>query len=173
MDAMVLAEDVQILRSLRGNPIPEGSSLGGEYVKALYATAAAQGRPMPKAVPEILEMWGGEVFIFPNLMILPQAGNAMIYRVRPDESDPDRCNFEIWSTRTLPAAVKPPRPRLDDVTDTSDPEQLLLIPRQDLGNIPRIQKGLHARAMQRTWLAVNQEKIILNMHDELDRYLQA
>jgi hypothetical protein len=173
MDAMVLEEDVQILRSLRGKPIPEGSSLGGEYVKALYATAAEQGRPMPKPVPEILEMWGGEVFVFPNLMILPQAGNAMIYRVRPDGSDPDRCNFEIWSTRTLPAAIKPPRPRLDDVTDTSDPEQLLLIPRQDLGNIPRIQKGLHARAMQRTWLAVNQEKIILNMHDELDRYLQA
>ena len=173
MDAMVLAEDVQILRSLRGKPIPEGSGLGGEYVKALYATAAAQGRPMPKPVPEILEMWGGEVFIFPNLMILPQAGNAMIYRVRPDGFDPDRCNFEIWSTRTLPAAVKPSRPRLEDVTDTSDPEQLLLIPRQDLGNIPRIQKGLHARAMQRTWLAENQEKIILNMHDELDRYLQA
>jgi hypothetical protein len=173
MDAMVLKEDIQVLRSLRGKPIPEGSSLGGEYMKALYATAAEQGRPMPKPVPEILEMWGGEVYVFPNLMILPQAGNAMIYRVRPDGFDPDRCTFEIWSTRTLPAAVKPSRPTLERVTDTNDPEQLLLIPRQDLGNIPRIQKGLHSRAMHQTWLAENQEKIILNMHRELDRYLQA
>jgi phenylpropionate dioxygenase-like ring-hydroxylating dioxygenase large terminal subunit len=173
MDAMVLKEDVEILRSLRGKPIPEGSSLGGEYVKALYATAAAQQRPMPKPVPEILGMWGGEVFIFPNLMILPQAGNAMIYRVLPDPVDPDRCVFEIYSTKTYPAAAKLERAAVDPVTDLHDPEQLRLIPRQDLGNIPRIQKGLHSRAMRQTWLAVEQEKLILNMHQELDRYLTA
>jgi len=171
MDAMVLKEDIDVLLTLRGKPIPEGSSLGGEYMKALYATAAAQDRPMPKPVPEILGMWGGEVFVFPNLMILPQAGNAMIYRVRPNGLDPDSCTFEILSTRTLPAAVKPPRATLQHVTDLKDPEQVLLIPRQDLGNIPRIQKGLHSRGIQHTWLAANQEKIILNMHQELDRYL--
>lgn len=173
MDAMVLREDVDVLRSLQGKPIPEGSSLGGEYVKALYAKAAAEQRPMPKPVPEILGMWGGEVVIFPNLMILPQAGNAMIYRVLPDPVDPDRCTFEIYSTRTLPAAVKPPRATVEYVTDIHDPNQLLLIPRQDLGNIPRIQRGLHSRAMRQTWLAVEQEKLILNMHQELDRYLTA
>jgi phenylpropionate dioxygenase-like ring-hydroxylating dioxygenase large terminal subunit len=171
MDAMVLKEDVEVLLSLRGKPIPEGSSLGGEYMKALYATAAVQKRPMPKLAPEILSMWGGEVFIFPNLMILPQAGNAMIYRVRPDRFDPDSCTFEILSTRTLPAEVKPPRVRVQHVTDINDPEQVLLIPRQDLGNIPRIQKGLHSRGIQHTWLASNQEKLIVNMHQELDRYL--
>lgn len=173
MDAMVLKEDVEVLRSLRGRPIPEGSSLGGEYVKALYAKAAAEQRPMPKPVPEILGMWGGEVFIFPNLMILPQAGNAMIYRVLPDPVDPDRCVFEIYSTRTYPAAAKLQRASVESVTDLHDPEQLRLIPRQDLGNIPRIQKGLHSRAMRQTWLAVEQEKLILNMHQELDRYLTA
>jgi len=171
MDAMVLKEDVEVLLSLRGKPIPEGSSLGGEYMKALYTTAAAQKRPMPRMVPEILGMWGGEVFIFPNLMILPQAGNAMIYRVRPNKFDPDSCTFEIMSTRTLPADVRPPRVKVQHVSDINDPEQVLLIPRQDLGNIPRIQKGLHSRGIQHTWLAGNQEKIILNMHQELDRYL--
>ncbi|MFC4314534.1 SRPBCC family protein [Steroidobacter flavus] len=173
MDAMVLKEDVEVLRSLRGKPIPEGSSLGGEYVKALYTKAAMEQRPMPKPVPEILGMWGGEVFIFPNLMILPQAGNAMIYRVLPDPVDPDLCTFEIYSTKTYPAAAKLTRPSVDPVTDLHDPEQLRLIPRQDLGNIPRIQKGLHSRAMRQTWLAVEQEKLILNMHQELDRYLTA
>ena len=173
MDAMVLKEDVEVLLTLRGKPIPEGSSLGGEYMKALYATAAVQKRPMPKLVPEILSMWGGEVFVFPNLMILPQAGNAMIYRVRPNRFDPDSCTFEILSTRTLPADVKPPRVRVQQVTDVNDPEQVLLIPRQDLGNIPRIQKGLHSRGIQHTWLASNQEKIIVNMHQELDRYLKS
>jgi hypothetical protein len=173
MDAMVLQEDVEILLSLRGKPIPAGSSLGAEYVRALYAQAAAQQRPMPKPTPETLGMWGGEVFIFPNFMILPQAGNAQMYRARPDPSDPDRCIFEIYSTKTYPASTKPPRASAERVTELGDPAQLLLIPRQDLGNIPRIQKGLHSRGIQHTWLAADQEKIILNMHQELDRYLRA
>lgn len=173
MDAMVLKEDVDIVRSLKGKPIPEGSSLGAEYVKALYSAAAAQQRPMPKMTPEILGMWGGEIFIFPNLLILPQAGNAMIYRVRPDGSNPDQCIFEIYSTKTYPAAVKPPRATLQRATDLADPKQVLLIPRQDLGNIPRMQKGLHSRGCKQIWLASNQEKMILNMHQELDGYLGA
>lgn len=173
MDALVLKEDVDIVRSLKGKPIPEGSSLGGEYVKALYATAAAQQRPMPKPAPEVLAMWGGEVFIFPNLLILPQAGNAMIYRVRPNAFDPDSCIFEILSTKTYPAAVKPPRATMQRATDITDPEQVRLIPRQDLGNIPRMQRGLHSRGCKQIWLAAYQEKMILNMHQELDRYLGA
>lgn len=173
MDAMVLQEDIDVVMSLKGKPIPEGSTLGGEYMKALYARAAEQRRPMPKQKPEILGMWGGEIFVFPNLMILPQAGNAMIYRVRPQGSDPDRCVFEIFSTKTYPAEMKPPRASMERVTDVRDPAQIRLIPRQDLGNIPRIQKGLHARGMHHTWLAADQEKIILNMHRELDRYLKS
>lgn len=173
MDAQVLMSDVALVRSLKGKPIPEGSNLGAEYVKALYADAAATNRPLAKPLPEVLGMWGGELFIFPNLMILPQAGNAMIYRVRPDGLNPDSCIFEIMSTTTYPAAIKPPRAVMQTVTNGTDPEQVLLIPRQDLGNIPRMQKGLHSRSMRQTWLANEQEKIILNMHQELDRYLQA
>ena len=173
MNAMVLKEDIDIVRSLKGKPIPEGSSLGAEYVKALYATAAAQQRPMPKPAPETIAMWGGEIFIFPNLLILPQAGNAMMYRVRPDGFDPDRCTFEIFSTKTYPAAVKPPRAMVQRPTDITDPEQVLLIPRQDIGNIPRMQKGLHSLGCKQIWLAKDQEKMIMNMHQELDRYLGA
>lgn len=173
MDAMVLKEDVELVRTLKGKPIPEGSTLGAEYVKALYTSAAQQQRPMPKPTPETLGMWGGEIVIFPNLMILPQAGNAMIYRVRPDGADPDRCIFEIYSTKTYPAAVKPPRATPQTVTNYKDPEQLRLIPRQDLGNIPRMQRGLHSRGCEQILLAGEQEKLILNMHRELDRYLQA
>lgn len=173
MDAQVLMDDVNIVRSLKGKPIPEGSTLGAEYVKALYADAAATGRPMPKPLPEVIGFWGGELFVFPNLMILPQAGNAMIYRVRPDGFDPDRCIFEIMSTKTYPAAAEPPRAVVEKVTNPLDPEQVLLIPRQDLGNIPRMQRGLHSHGMRQTWLANEQEKIILNMHQELDRFLTA
>jgi hypothetical protein len=117
--------------------------------------------------------WGGEIFLFPNFLILPQAGNTELYRSRPDKSDPDRCIFEIWSSKTYPAGVKPSRATVQHVTNPGDPGQLLLIPRQDLSNIPRIQKGLHSRGIRQTWLAGRQESLILNMHQELDRYLRS
>jgi phenylpropionate dioxygenase-like ring-hydroxylating dioxygenase large terminal subunit len=171
MDAQVLAEDVDVVRSLKGKPIPEGSNVGAEWTKALYARAAQQQRPMPKPTAENIGFWGGELFVFPNLLILPMAGNAMIYRVRPDGFDPDHCIFEILSTKSYPADAKVPRAAMQKVTDIADPEQVRLIPRQDLGNIPRMQIGLHQRGCKQIWLAAEQEKIILNMHQELDRYL--
>jgi phenylpropionate dioxygenase-like ring-hydroxylating dioxygenase large terminal subunit len=171
MDAQVLQEDIDVVLSLRGKDLQAGSSLGAEYVKALYAKAAAEQRPMPKPTPEALGMWGGEIFIFPNFMILPHAGNAMMYRARPAGLDPDRCIFEIYSTKSYPAAMTPPRATVQHVTDNDDPQQVLQIPRQDLSNIPRMQKGLHSKSMRQTWLANEQEKIILNMHQEMDRYL--
>lgn len=173
MDAQVLQGDVDLLRKLKGKPIPEGSSLGGEYVRALYEDAAAKQRPMPDPTPEILSMWGGEVMIFPNVMILPHAGNAMIYRTLPDPKDPDKCTFEIFSTRSLPADAKRERATVQMVTDPEDPEQVYQIPRQDLGNLQRIQRGLHSRAIKQIWLAEEQEKVILGSHQEIDRYLMA
>ena len=67
--------------------------------------------------------------------------------------------------------MKPPRAVVQRVTDTGDPQQVRLIPRQDLSNIPRMQLGLHSGGLRQTWLASNQEKIILNMHQELDRFV--
>ena len=66
--------------------------------------------------------------------------------------------------------MKAPRAVVEDITD---PEQVGLIPRQDLGNLPRVQEGLRSTGMRQAWLASNQEKLILNMHRELDRYLRS
>lgn len=171
MDAMVLKEDVEVAGSLRGKPVPAGSTYGAEFIKAIYGKAAAEHRPMPVPTPQTASMWGGMIFVFPNLLILPNLGNAMIYRVRPDGVNPDSCIFEIWSTRSYGAAETVPRAEVIPVNDPTDPEQLLLIPRQDFSNIPRVQRGVHSRGCKQVWLASHNEKIILGMHQELDRYL--
>lgn len=173
MDAMVLQKDVDIAKTLKGKPLPADSSYGAEFVKAVYTDAAMTQRPMPQPTPEVAGMWGGEVFIFPNLLILPNMGNVMMYRSRPDGDNPDSCIFEIYSTTTYPAGETVPKAECEEMTDISDPEQFLLIPRQDMGNIPRIQKGLHAKACRQVWFASHHEKMIINMHLELDRYLGA
>ena len=91
--------------------------------------------------------------------------------VVPHPSAPNQCTFEILSTRTLPADAPRERAEQIHVTDMHDPEQVYEIPRQDLGNIPRLQRGMRTGAMKQSWLAAYNEKIILNMHQELDKYL--
>ena len=170
LGAMILKEDIDLLRTLKDKDFPPDANMGAEYVKLQYATAAAQKRPMPKLTPENIARWGGVNIIFPNILILPQAGNAAIYRVMPHPTDPNQCTFEIRSIKTFPAGVKTPRATMEDVTD---PAQVGLIPRQDLGNLPRVQEGLQSKGMKQVWLASHQEKLILNMHQELDRYLRS
>ncbi len=171
MDAQVLHEDVALVRSLKNKGIPEGSSVGAEYAKAQFADAAAKNRPMPAPTPEAMAMWGGEIVLFPNVMMLFHAGNMMMYRSMPVGNDPNRCTYEIMSTRTLPPYAPRTRAEMIQVTDFNDPEQVYEIPRQDLGNIPRMQRGMRTGAMKQSWLASHNEKLILNMHRELDKYL--
>lgn len=171
MDAQVLQEDVNVLRSVKKAGIPEGSSVGAEYIKALYADAANRGRPMPEAKPELLNMWGGEVYLFPNILMLFHGGNMMMYRALPHASDPDKCTFEIFSTRTQPDYMPKTRAEVIEVDDPGDPKVVYKIPRQDLANIERMQKGMKTGAMKQTWLASYNEQLILNMHQHLDQYL--
>ncbi|WP_439135210.1 aromatic ring-hydroxylating oxygenase subunit alpha [Pseudomaricurvus sp.] len=170
LGAMISKDDIDLVLSLKDKNLPADANPGAEYVKLQYETAAQQGRPMPKLTPEHVGKWGGVNFIFPNLLILPQAGNAAIYRALPHPNDPDQCIFEIRSVTTLPQGEQPQRSQVEEVTDPET--QLGLIPQQDLSNLPRIQEGLHSKGMNQVWLAQNQEKLILNMHQELDRYLQ-
>lgn len=170
LGAMILKEDIELLLTLRGKPLPANVNLGAEYVRLQYEHAASVNRPMPKLSPEMLARWGGVTILFPNIVILFQAGNAAIYRALPHPTDPNQCTFEIHAVKTYPAAVATPRATVFDVTD---PQQVGLIPRQDLGNLPRIQEGLRSKGMKQTWLAANQEKLILNMHQEEDCYLRS
>ncbi len=127
---------------------------------------------MPEPDPETFAKWGGECFVFPNYLILPQFGNALIYRTRPTGKDPDSCIFEVWSVKIYAEAETPPPPRVEHV-DPLDDSALRLIPLQDFSNIPRIQRGLHSRGFEGVILSDQQEITILNMHKELDRYLKA
>lgn len=169
LGAMILKEDIDLLLTLRDKQLPAHANLGAEYVKLQYEHAAQIKRPMPKLSPDMLARWGGVTVLFPNIVILFQAGNAAIYRALPHPTNPNQCTFEIHSVKTYAAASATPRANVVDVTEAT---QVGLIPQQDLGNLPRIQEGLRSRGMKQTWLALNQEKLILNMHRELDRYLK-
>jgi hypothetical protein len=173
LEAMTLARDVHVIEGLRNRPVPDGSTFGAEVVAAVYEYARGAGIPLPPPEPATLARWGGMFFIFPNYFVLPQYGNALVYRVRPNGADPESCLFEVWSL-SIPAgwdeSIRPQRqgPFAPDDADHWPP-----IPRQDFSNIERQQRGLHTPGFDGLRLSRDYEAGITNMHHELDRYLSS
>jgi phenylpropionate dioxygenase-like ring-hydroxylating dioxygenase large terminal subunit len=171
LDAMTLPREVQVAESLRQRDIPEGSTFGAEFVKAIYEHAKGAGIPLPAPDPEVLARWGGMFFVFPNYFVLPQYGNALVYRSRPNGDDPESCIFELWSI-TIPAAGDEfPQPVMGGPFAPDDAEQWPRIPLQDFSNIERQQRGLHSLSFKGLRLSHTYESGIGTMHRELDRYL--
>jgi phenylpropionate dioxygenase-like ring-hydroxylating dioxygenase large terminal subunit len=171
LEAMTLPREVHVIEGMRHRTIPEGSTFGAELVKALYEYAAGAGIPLPPPDPAALARWGGMFFMFPNYFVLPQYGNALVYRVRPHGDDPETCAFELWSL-TIPAAGdQVPRPSLAGPYAPDDADHWPRIPLQDFSNIGRQQWGIHSQSVDGLRLSHTYEGGIANMHRELDHYL--
>ncbi len=171
LQAMTLERDVHVIEAMRHHPVPEGSSFGQELVGSLYEHAARAGIPLPPPEPSAIARWGGMFFHFPNYFVLPQYGNALVYRVRPDGSDPESCLFELWSV-TIPAeGHAAPRPVRGGPYAPDDREHWPRIPLQDFSNIGRQQRGIRSTSVTTMRLSPTYEAGIVNMHRELDRYL--
>lgn len=168
-DAMTLERDLHVFAGIRDKVSPD-EQFGPAAIAALYEYAKGARIPMPPP-GEGIRLWGGDVFLFPNYLMLPMYGNSLVYRSRPYNDDPEWCRFEIWSLTTYPEGHEPGRARLDGRFAFDDIENWGLIPRQDMGNIERQQRGLHARSYRASRLATEWERAISNMHEELDRYL--
>jgi phenylpropionate dioxygenase-like ring-hydroxylating dioxygenase large terminal subunit len=168
-DAMTLERDLQIFEGMR-NKVPPGEDFPTAAIKALFDYAEGAGIPL-RTKPEGMRLWGGEIFLFPNFFFLPQYENALSYRVRPYNDDPDWCRFEVWSLTMYPEGQEPGRATLEGRYATDDAEHWGLIPRQDFSNMARQQRGVHSRGFRESRLATEMEQAISNMHLELDRYL--
>ncbi len=168
-DAMTLKRDIDVFMGMR-NKVAPGEDFPTAAIKALFEYWEGAGIPVP-AMNEGMRLWGGEVFIFPNFFVLPQYGNALCYRIRPHEDDPERCRFEVWSLTTYPEGHEPGRARLMGRFEPDDTENLGQIPRQDFRNMEKQQRGLRSRGFKEMMLATEWESPISNMHIELDRYL--
>lgn len=117
---------------------------------------------------QLIDDW--HYHVFPNLVFNAHAGGFLFFRIRPDSASPDRCFFDLQiyaavddATRAAyryapPGEVAERAVSLGEVLD------------QDLENLPRVQKGLHADALQHVTLS-RQEIRIVKLHEVLDRYL--
>lgn len=167
-DAMTLEREVRLFEGLK-NKISPDEPFTVAAVNALYDYAHGAGIPMPPI--ENAGLWGGGVFLFPNYEMLPMWANSLAYRSRPYNNDPEWCRFEVWSLETFPLGEEPKgRPAVARHA-RDDADHWGLIPRQDFSNIERQQRGMHTPGFEESRLATEWERLISNMHEELDRRL--
>ncbi len=115
--------------------------------------------------------------VFPNFV--PWGGYSRInYRFRPDGSDPNSCIMEVMMLSPFDPAGPRPSPaaelRLAPDQDWGDGTNFGLLAdvfRQDMANLPRLQKGLRATRKAGVTLGDYQEVRIRHFHRELGRWL--
>src|SRR3546814_14662734 len=78
--------------------------------------------------------------------------------------------MEIWSLTRFPEGAERPRPTPPEVWDWDDP-RWPPIPAQDFSNLPRQQRGLHAKGFEYMRLSERGEGHLSNFERVLDGFL--
>ncbi|WP_340589035.1 aromatic ring-hydroxylating dioxygenase subunit alpha [Erythrobacter alti] len=175
MAGMVHAKEVAIAEQLLEVDLPEDPA---EAVPMWYGIvqhqvveqlrAAGEDLPDLNAAAQSHPIQAVE-FTFPHYFLLPFFSGASSYRIRP--LGPESCVFELWSLTNYPKGKEPEPPREPTVLPY-DSDQFPEIPRQDYGNIPIQQRGLHAEGFEFMRLAKDVEGMISNYNRIIDGYLK-
>ena len=107
-------------------------------------------------------------FCFPHYFILPQYSSASSYRIRP--LGPEQTLFEVWSLTRYPNDRSPGKPTPPEPLAPDDPSWPM-IPAQDFSNLPKQQKGLHAKGFEYMRLSDQIEGLISNFERVIDGFL--
>lgn len=174
MGGMIDAREMGIAESLRTMDVPDdvGAALAA-FDRRLKDEISTQGsaRGIPvfdlNHVAETQPFHGVE-FMFPHYFLLPMYSAMSSYRVRPLSAE--SCLFEIWSLALYPQDEERERP-VAPVPRDHDDSRFPEIPRQDYANLPRQQRGLHAKGFEEMRLSSSVEGMISNYQRLIDGYL--
>jgi phenylpropionate dioxygenase-like ring-hydroxylating dioxygenase large terminal subunit len=175
MAGMLHAKEVEIARDLLDvQGLPEDVS---EAVPAWYGMVAneitkrlqARGEPVPNLCEvNVSHPINAVEFLFPHYFLLPYFTSFSAYRIRP--LGPEKCFFEIYSLTMFPEGEEP-EPVMGATVLPYDSPEFPPIPRQDYGNIPIQQIGLHAKGFDFMRLSNAAEGMISNYQRIVDGYL--
>ena len=150
----------------------EPAEIVAKWGEFTYQAALDSGAGWPaELTPEYMAASGFDWHVFPNTVFLHPAVEAVLwYRMRPNPQDHESCLFDIWSLERFAEGTAPKVERefIADYTTGDWP----LIYRQDLENIPKIQKGMRSRGFKGGRTSPVQERAIANFHRVLRRFLE-
>ena len=174
MAGMVHAKEIEIARQLLDVDLPDDPAQAvqmwyGIVMSQISTQLAARGEPIPDllAVAQSDPVHAVE-FIFPHYFLLPFFSSVSAYRIRP--LGPEKCLFELWSLTLFPEGEEPEAPQ-EPTFLPYDSEDFPPIPRQDYGNIPLQQIGLHAEGFDFMRLSKDIEGMISNYQRIIDGHL--
>jgi phenylpropionate dioxygenase-like ring-hydroxylating dioxygenase large terminal subunit len=174
MAGMVHANDVRIAERLRDVELPADPAMAmSTWQRMLNDAVVDWHRSAGSDIPDLneLEAQGFNQpmgYCFPHYFVLPMYSSASSYRFRP--LGPEETLMEIWSLTRFPEGHTADRPMPPDAWEHDDP-RWPPIPAQDFSNLPKQQKGLHARGFEYLRLSERIEGHISNFERTIDGFL--
>ncbi len=174
MDGMFHRNDLKIAEKLRNIELPNDlEEAANIWNRTLNEAVVTWHRKKKHDIPDLNELAarGADepmAYCFPHWFVLPMYSSASSYRFRP--LGPEETLMEIWSLTRYPEGKEPPKPTPPEVWEWDDP-RWPAIPAQDFSNLPKQQKGLHARGFDYMRLSERAEGHLSNLERVIDGYL--
>src|SRR6201995_4054568 len=174
MAGMVHLKDVRIAESMREIELPdEPREAAAFWQRTLNDAVVAWHRGEGSEIPDLNGLSDAGVgasmyYCSPHFFVLPMYSSPSSYRFRP--LGPEETLMEIWSLTRYPAGSEPPTPPQPEIWEHNDP-RWPPIPAQDFSNLPKQQKGLHAKGFEYLRLSAGAEGGISNFERLIDGYL--
>jgi hypothetical protein len=174
MAGMVHANDVHIAESLRDMELPDDPVLAmTTWHRALNEEIVRWHQARGCEIPDLNDLDARGLnepmgYCFPQYFVLPMYSSASSYRFRP--LGPEETLMDIWSLARFPQGSAPARPDRPEPWECDDP-RWPPIPAQDFSNLPRQQKGLHAKGFEYLRLSERAEGGISNFERTVDGFL--
>lgn len=174
MAGMVGADDVAIAEGLRNLELPtDPENAVATWNRVLNDAVTRHHRERGAVMPDLAELAAKaenlEFFCcFPHYFVLPMYGSATAYRFRP--LGPEETLMDIWSLNRPGRGEHRSRPTTPEPWPADDP-RWPPIPTQDFANLPRQQRGLHARGFEFLRLSFTMEGHVANFERTIDGFL--
>ncbi len=174
MAGMVHANDVRVAETLHDVALPEDPTLALPTWHHMLNDAIVEWhRSRGSDVPDLNELEEKGLnepmgYCFPHYFVLPMYSSASSYRFRP--LGPEETLMEIWSLTRFPDDEQTTRPTPPEPWECDDP-RWPPIPAQDFSNLPKQQRGLHARSFEYLRLSEQVEGGISNFERTVDGFL--
>ena len=174
MAGMVHADDVAVAEGLRDIELPADPALAlATWQRTLNDAVVEWHRARGSDIPDLNELEDAGLnepmgYCFPHFYVLPMYSSASSYRFRP--LGPEETLMEIWSLTRFPEGSRRERLTPPEPWDHDDP-RVPPIPIQDFSNLPRQQRGLHARSFEYMRLSEGIEGGVSNFERTVDGFL--
>jgi len=174
MAGMVHADDVRVAEGLRDTELPSDADAAiAAWNRNLNDAVVAWHRDAGHDMPDLNDLAARGLNLeffqcFPHYFVLPMYSSATAYRFRP--LGPEETLMELWSLTRFSDDDRREKPAPPEPWPPDDP-RWPPIPAQDFSNLPRQQRGLHAKGFEYMRLSEQMEGHVSNFERVLDGYL--